>query len=283
MCDSDFYSRLSHVVNCLAKNRHTKIVSLSGPTCSGKTTAAKMLAEGLESQGRAVHIVSIDDFYFDRDYLHELSRKSGSDIIDYDSASTIDLDALKIFVAEATRGEAVHCPVFDFRTGTRQGFRTVDAEDGDVFIFEGIQAVYPEITQLFAPVGYEGVYIAPMTALRSGEYSFEPNEIRLLRRIVRDANFRNTDAEFTFKIWESVRANEEKNIFPHVDSCAYKIDSTHAYELGVLKPFLERQLGAINENSLYFEKAGYILSRLADTEAIDASVIEDGSLYREFV
>lgn len=281
-CDAEFRKRLYSVADAIVAGQE-RVICLSGPTCSGKTTAAAMLADRLRADGREVHIISIDDFYFDRDYLHELSRKKGLDVIDYDSADTIDLHALGEFVREVFCGEEIHCPVFDFKTGMRVGVRTVKAEESDLFIFEGIQAIYPQVTEMFEPIGYISVYIAPLRSLSVEGEVFEPDDIRLLRRLVRDSNFRNTQPEFTLRLWESVRENEDKNIFPFTDRCKYFIDSTHDYELGILRPFLERILPIVPEDSKYKSKTKDILMRLSAVESLSSSLIEEGSLYKEFV
>lgn len=281
-CDAAFKERLYSVADAIALGQE-RVICLSGPTCSGKTTAAAMLADRLRADGREVHIISIDDFYFDRDYLHELSRKKGLDGIDYDSADTIDLRALGEFVREVFCGEEIHCPVFDFKTGMRAGVRTVKAEHNDLFIFEGIQAIYPQVTEMFEPIGYVSVYIAPLRSLSVEGEVFEPNEIRLLRRLVRDSNFRNSQPDFTLHLWDSVRENEDKNIFPFVGGCKYSIDSTHEYELGILRPFLERILPTVSEDSKYKSKTKEILMRLSAVESVSSALIEDGSLYKEFV
>ena len=286
-CDDDFRARLYSVSDCISgsinNTKAIRLISLSGPTCSGKTTAAVMLAARLEERGRRVNIISIDDFYYDREYLHRLSKFKGLDGIDYDSVDTIDTAALTRFVDEALGETVVHCPIFNFKTGNREGYRELRAGKDDVFIFEGIQAIYPEITALFEPHGFVSVYIAPMSELRVGAKTFLPNEIRLMRRLVRDHNFRNTDAEFTMHLWESVRANEERSIFPYADTCVHRIDSTMKYEIGVLKPFLDELLPRIPEDSPYYANARYILEKISNVEAIDASLIEADSLYREFV
>ncbi len=281
-CDEDFRKRLYSIADKIYADG-VRLVSLSGPTCSGKTTAAAMLAKRLGDKGKSVHIVSIDDFYYDRDYLHLLSASKGLDTIDYDSVDTIDLDSLGRFVEDMYEKDEVRCPVFDFKTGKRTGERRISAGDDDMFVFEGIQAIYPEVTALFAAHGYASVYIAPLSSVRSADEDFAPNELRLLRRIVRDTNFRGADAEFTLKLWESVRQNEEKNIFPYTDACTYKIDSTQEYELCILKPFLESILAPIRPQSEYYSLTRRILERISDIEGADASLIGKDSLYREFV
>ena len=281
-CDKNFSERLKGVADAIASGKD-RVICLCGPTCSGKTTAATMLSARLKDYGRDVHVISIDDFYYDRDYLNLLSERKGLDGIDYDSVDTIDLGALGEFVREVFCQEEIHCPVFDFKSGTRVGVRTVKAKETDLFIFEGIQAIYPQVTELFEPIGYVSVYIAPLRALSVNGDTVSPNRIRLLRRLVRDSNFRGANAEFTLKLWESVRANEEKNIFPFVESCNYKIDSTHDYELGILRPYLEGLLQNFPSDSKYSDKVKEILIQMSAVEPISSALIEGGSLYLEFV
>ena len=281
-CDDAFEKELFDVADAILQSR-ARVVCLSGPTCSGKTTAASMLAKRLSHDGRNVHIISIDDFYFDREYLHRLSEKKGLDNIDYDSADTIDLKALRTFVSEVFLGEEIHCPVFDFKKGERDGYRTVRADTRDMFIFEGIQAIYPQVTELFLPIGYISVYISPRRGLSVSGETVEPNDIRLMRRLVRDSNFRGADPEFTLRLWETVRKNEEENIFPYLDGCEYHIDSTLDYELGILRPYLEKLLSGIPDDSKYLKKARAILMSIAPIEPINSQLIGEESLYREFI
>ncbi len=286
-CDADFRERLYGVADAVAASfesgKKIRLISLSGPTCSGKTTAADMLAARLSESGRRVHIISIDDFYFDRDYLHELSLKKGIDGIDYDSEDTIDLDALDSFITAALDALPAYCPTFDFSTGNRNGKRLVSAGENDIFIFEGIQAIYPSVVSLFEPHGFISLYIAPLTPLAVGDVTFLPDEIRFLRRIVRDAHKRSTSADKTMHLWENVRLNEEKNIFPFSDRCVYRIDSTHAYELGILAPYLDELLREVSEDSENYAEAQRILEKIKNIAPIDSSLIDDESLYKEFV
>jgi len=281
--DDCFKKRLYEVADDIAAREGIRIIGLSGPTCSGKTTAAIMLAERLESKHKRVHTVSIDDFYYDRDYLHRMSLEKGNGEIDYDSVDTIDLDALSLFIQEAFSHKTVHSPIFDFKMGKRVGYKSFEPSEDHMFIFEGIQAIYPELVELFKPHGYVSVYICPLTALTEQGRYFEPNELRLMRRLVRDSNFRGATAEFTFKVWKSVRNNEDKHIFPYADSANYKIDSTLVYEIGVLKPYLEKILREIDNNSESYSKSRDILEKIANISGISSSLIEEGSLYKEFV
>ena len=151
-------------------------------------------------------------------------------------------------------------------------------------MFEGIQALYPEVTEIVSAYGKPiDLYIAPMRTIKSGGIGFAPNELRLLRRLVRDSRFRGTSAEQTLSLWSGVRQNEEEHIFPYVADCRYQIDSAMDYEIGVLKPILEQILPTVAEESPYCAQAKAILAQLIDTEPIDFAWIPEDSLYREFV
>lgn len=281
-CDGIFAKRLDSVSSAV-KEKKNRIICLAGPTCSGKTTAAAMLVDSWAENGRAVHIISIDDFYFDREYLHSISNAEKDGEADYDSEKTVDLSALEHFTEEALAGKEAHCPIFDFKTGRRSGYRSIRAQEDDVFIFEGIQAIYPSVTDMLAPCGGTGIYIAPMTELYCGDKAILPNDIRLMRRLVRDFNFRATDADFTLTLWQGVRANEEKNIFPYAEDCEYRLDSTHGYEIGVLKPYLEKILPPVVSGGKNSDEARKILESINGVEEIPSALIPQGSLYKEFV
>ena len=284
-CDARLSAELCAIAEEICEDESVKLLRLIGPTCSGKTTAANMLKERFLTYGKHVHIISIDDFYFDTEKLREMSQNSGKDKVDYDSPETIDIAALKDFVNEIFTKDVSHCPIFDFNVGKRSGSRELRCGKEDIFLFEGIQALYPDVSKLFAEIGHPSVeiYIAPQSSVEIGGYIFEPNEIRLMRRIVRDRNFRRTEAEFTFHLWHAVRANEEKYIFPFVGDCKYSIDSTMPYEIGILKPYLKKALDALPENSEYVKEASTILKKIARVPTLSDSLISEGSLYKEFV
>ena len=284
-CDSRLFEELGSVAESICEDREVKLIRLIGPTCSGKTTAAKLLKERFLDLGKHLHIVSIDDFYFDTEVLREMSRKSGKKNIDYDSPETIDIAALESFVTEIFANDVSYCPVFDFNTGKRSGVRELKCGDEDIFLFEGIQALYPTVSKLFSEIGHPSVeiYIAPQSSLEICGTVFEPNEIRLMRRIVRDRNFRRTEADFTFQLWHNVRENEEKYIFPYVGDCAYSIDSTMPYEIGILKPYLKDALAVIGEESEYYGMAKEIMRRIEAIPSLSSELISENSLYKEFV
>lgn len=283
-CEADFSARLDAIADALCQRENLKVIRLAGPTCSGKTTLANLLRTRFAKKGKHLHLISIDDFYYDKEYLHARMGNDGSGKVDYDSIHTIDLHTLRNFVRDIFTKESAECPIFDFIEGKRTGVRCIESRAEDVFVFEGIQALYPEILELIASYGPSiGVYIAPQSPLIHGAQCFEPNEIRLLRRLVRDYRFRGTPPARTLFLWESVRHNEEINIFPYVHECEVSIDSTMPYEIGILKPFLCEILPDVDPLSPHKALADQILAQLGEIEPLDACLIEEGSLYKEFI
>ena len=282
-CERDFEERLSGAVERVCEHRGFRLMGLSGPTCSGKTTAANKLIKYLVAQGKKVHVVSIDDFYYDRDVLVARANNDPDIEIDYDSEDTIDLDELRRCVEQVFTDEPTQIPKFDFLTGKRSGYTTIDADENDMFIFEGIQAIYPSVTALFRQYDYRSVYISVESGIRIGDRTFSTDEIRLMRRVVRDYNFRGATPEFTLYLWESVRANEELNIFPYAVDCDYFINSTLPFEINMLVPFLREILPQVPVDNKYRGQAEDILEKIEGIQSVSPKLLSPESLYYEFL
>lgn len=286
-CDDAFFRRLDSVSSEISENKKVNIVGLTGPTCSGKTTMANILINKLSGVGKRVHVISLDDFFHEREKLDAIN-KNGE--IDYDSPDTIDIELLSECAEEILRGDRVVLPKYDFLTGKRVKGDVIDADDDDMFIFEGIQVLYPQVASLFKTSdSYKSIYICPKSEIYVAEKLFLPNHIRLLRRLVRDFNFRGASADFTMYLWDSVRRNEDKYIIPNADSCDYIIDSTLGYDINMLAPYLKRILalphsgrGKISETK-YRSTADEILCEISGVEEMKRSYLTEGSLYREFI
>ena len=282
-CEESFAKQIYDITEDIVKKKNIRVIRLFGPSCSGKTTTAKHLISFFKKFGKRAHVISIDDFYYNRSYLIEMSIKKGLTDIDYDSPDTIDCEELGTFVEGIFSSDKVVCPIFDFKTGTRSGYKTIDINKDDIFIFEGIQAVYPQVVKMFEKHESVSIYILPQRDILAGGGCFESNEIRLMRRLVRDYNFRNTTPYITFVNWDGVRDNEEKHIFPYVGGVDYVVNSSMPYEIGVLKPYLVALLSDFNVDDPHYETAKTILDRVLKIEAIPSSLILDGYLYKEFV
>ena len=280
--DAAFEAELEALAGEILTDGSIRLLGLTGPTCSGKTTAAAMLTRALEAEGRAVHVISIDDFYFGKEILLRTSREKGRTEPDYDSPDTIDVELMRAAVRLLLSGRETRMPRFNFRTGQRESGELLRPRAGDLFLFEGIQILYPQVDALLRQEGYYSFCVCPQSAIAAGGEVFLPNEIRLMRRLVRDVIYRAAAPSFTFFLWNSVRENEEKNIFPYIGTCNRTVDSTMPYEIGLLKPYLERYLTGEWVGDFWQEADG-ILARLADVQPVPDGLIQPDSLYKEFV
>lgn len=279
--DLEFDRRVDAAVEVLLQRGH-KFLCLSGPSCAGKTTTANKITKSLEKKGIITHVISLDDFFYDMDYLVAMSRRKGTEL-DMDSADAIDLEAFAKCLAELVDFQKTELPVFDFQTHQRGGYRDLRCGENDLIIFEGIQAIYPEITAKIEPYGMTSIFVCPDQAITVGEQVFEPNIFRFYRRIVRDAQYRSADALRTLEVWRGVRNNEDAHIFPYRDACDISIDSTMAYDLHLLTPYLRELLPLVDENSRYYLRALDILNRTSRIQPIPATYLNGDSLYREFI
>lgn len=279
-CEAGFEATLDNAVHRLLSVSDCRIVLLSGPTCSGKTTTARKLISEFSERGKRVEVISIDDFFYDRALLIE--RAAGGRI-DFDSPSTIDMPALSAVVSDILNGRPTRVPRFDFRTGRREGYADVGAEENTVYLFEGIQAIYPEVTALFAGHRTTSVCTFAERGISLGDAAFDRTEIRLLRRLVRDYNFRGASPAFTLALWESVRENEEAHILPYMGSVDVRIDSTLGYEISVLKPYLLPLLATLSRDNSFYSEAKRISSILRRVDEISKTYIPATSVYREFL
>ena len=279
--DARFDARIDRAAEyVIAKG--AEFLCLSGPSCAGKTTTAIKLTARLAKQGIGATVVSLDDFFYDMDYLLKMSAEKGT-ALDMDSADTIDLacfaECLQGFVAH----KPVQVPIFDFHTHCRSGYRTLTHKKGDLIIFEGIQAIYPEVTALIKPYGMASIFACPDQAITVGEQIFEPNIYRFYRRIVRDAQYRSADANRTLEVWRGVRNNEDAHIFPLRDSFEHVVDTSMGYDLHVLTPYLRELLPQVSEQSRFYLRAVDILNRISCIQPIPAKYLPTDSLYREFI
>ena len=291
--ERDFDARLNEAASAICADCIThgvKVIRLSGPSCAGKTTTAHKLTSVLEAAGRAVYPISIDDFFYGRDVLEAMAEASPDGKLDYDSVAAIDLPALASCVRDLMEKGSARIPVFDFVTGYTTEYRDLTVPEGvePIFLFEGIQAVYPEVAALFVGVPERSIFINVMkeTVLvepDGTERVFTPEDIRLLRRLVRDEAKRGTLPDFTLTLWHSVRANEEASIYPNAPACDYGIDSNMAFDVHMLAPHLRRIFADFPCDGEEVAWAGRILASVEGVEGIDPACLAENSLYHEFI
>ena len=281
-CDHDFEERLDRVMKEVCRE-DIKFLTLSGPTCSGKTTASKKLISEFSERGKNVKIISLDDFFRDAKAL-AYEAETGKTRLDFDSEKALDLPVLEQFMENIQNGRQALLPRFDFALARRTHFDTFCADDADVIVFEGIQAIYPAFTSMFKKdAKVKSFYISVLSDLQLGDVNVSPREVRLWRRIVRDYRFRAASPEFTFLLWEGVTANEDVNILPFADRADFKIDSLMGYEACMLKEPITELLSVIDQASEYYGKARNIMEHFENIDSISEAYLPEHSLYHEFL
>ncbi len=282
LCDKSLDDKFTEATKILAEEKNSRIIGLTGPTCSGKTTAAKKLTSDFEKIGKRIHPVSLDDFYRDH-FSRKALEKLDLSKIDFDSPDTFDNEEFERFINEIFSKGRAKKPIFGFTEGTRTGSEEIVLGENDVLLFEGIQVLYPSVSSVIEGNGGLVLYVYPSSTIEVNGKRFESDFIRLCRRLVRDNNFRGAAPEFTFSVWEGVRKNEIENIFPHLHLCDVEIDTTLAYELNILAPYLRKMLSKMTEDDEHYAQSRKILEMFVGIEAMDKSVISPTSLYNEFV
>lgn len=280
--EHSFNSQIDAIVRRVKDMPTLSVLTLCGPTCSGKTTICRRLTESLSGEGRRVKLISIDDFFKDREELNrsctELSGK-----IDYDSPAALDFEGLGHFIDDLFDGRDAYLPVYDFNVGKRSDHIVMRREEGDILLFEGIQALYPEFTRLLSGHSVLSIYAGVEDGYDVGGVRFTPREIRFVRRIVRDLKFRSAPPAFTFYLWSGVAENEDENIFPNRQKADVFVNTALPYELSAIKHELLSVLEKIPKES-EFKGAGEALAQKFDKiEPIDTEYVPKESFFREFI
>ena len=273
--------RIGEIAAQIFQKRDTKIVLVAGPSSSGKTTFAHRLAIQLRSFGLRPHIISMDDYFVNRE-------QTPIDIdgnYNYEVFEAVDIDLFNDNMLDLLDGEKVEMPQFDFKAGKRvyKG-RFLQLEKEDILIIEGIHGLNPRASEELPQENIFKIYISCMTSLNIDEHNRIPStDARLLRRMVRDARTRGNSAQHTFELWPKVRAGEDMNIFPYQDDADAVFNSVLIYELAVIKQFAEPLLFNVRQNEPAYYEAKRLLKFLEYFVGVDTASVPTNSLLREFV
>lgn len=278
--ESRFEENVKEAAEQILSNKGIRTVALAGPTCSGKTTTAGKLAKYLSEGGRRVVTVSIDDFYKEHDISTDRLH-----IPDYESPDALDLAEFGSFTYALMNGIETYAPIYDFKEKRRVGKRKYTPTENDIYIFEGIQAHYPEIYTALSLTNCVRVFINVASSVTANGMRFEADEIRLIRRILRDYNNRASSPEFTIRLWDIVRENEEKRILPYSEAAEIHINSVIPYDLYVMCTEVYDILDTVDLYSPLYPTVSFVkkkLTRIIPYAILESDVPED-SLLHEFI
>ena len=257
-----------------------KIVLLAGPSSSGKTTTSKKLCITLNSFGLHPVAIGMDDFFVDR----KDNPKDENGNYDYECLEAMDLKLFDKTIQQLIAGEKVKMPTYNFIIGEKEFKSEMQLNKNDIIIIEGIHALDPKILTNISRDRKYKIYISPLTELRMDDHNRIPTtDNRLLRRIVRDNRTRNYKVDDTLAQWGSVRAGEEKYIFPYQDESDVMINSAAIYEMGVLKTYAEPLLYSVEADSPYYEEAKRLINELRLFLPIPSEAIPEEAVIREFI
>ncbi|MEG2960845.1 MAG: nucleoside kinase, partial [Cetobacterium sp.] len=273
--------KIAKIAEKIIEDKDIKIITIAGPSSSGKTTFSNRLKLQLLASELKPEMISLDDYYLPR-YEIPLDENGKKD---FESIAALDTELLNQNLKNLLLGEEVEIPRYDFNTGTRKekGVPMKLSEDG-VIIIEGIHGLNDSLLEGISLSHVSKIYISCLTQLNIDSHNrVKTSMVRKLRRIVRDSISRNFDAEETLEMWDRVRKGESKNIFPYQENADIIFDTSLAYEIGVLKPAVERELIKIKMDSPHYQEARKLLRILSYFTIISDRYVPDESILKEFI
>ncbi len=263
------------------KKDKVKIVFLAGPSSSGKTTSCRRIATQLSVLGFKPLQISLDDYFVDR----QLTPKDANGEYDFECLEALDLDYFNFQMKELLEGREIELPRFDFLQGCRtQSGKRIRMQESSILIVEGIHALNPKLSGKIAGENKYNIFVSALTQLAIDRHNIiSSSDNRLIRRIVRDNNYRGYSAQETIMRWDSVRSGEEKHIFPFQENADSIFNSSLLYEIGVLKPIAEPLLMEVAQNSCAYADARRLINFLGNFKSIKSDYIPPTSILREFL
>ena len=273
--------KIARIADEIAARKTVKLVLLAGPSSSGKTTTCKRLSIQLLTNGIRPLQISLDDYFVDR----ELSPRDEKGDYDFESIYALNLKLINEQFNALFNGEEVELPRYDFQTGKSvKSGKILKLADNNVLVVEGIHALNPALTAQIPEELKFRVYASALTTILLDEHNYIPTtDNRLLRRIIRDHKYRGVDARETIRRWPSVRAGENKWIFPYQENADAMFNSAMLFELAVIKQQAEPLLEQVPENCPEFSEAYRLLKFLKYFKPIPPTDIPPTSLLREFL
>lgn len=279
LCERGYRARIDALAGRLvASGRH--IVMLTGPSATGKTTSAQKLAAAVEACGKSATVLSLDDFFVGEGRYPK--REDGAD--DYECLEALDLPLLRDCLRSLYETGRCQAPVFDFLTQMPGGSQEVDCRDGLVIV-EGLHALNPSLTDHLPQEAVFRIYASLREEYTGpdGARCLATREIRLARRLVRDALFRGHGPDFTMDLWDHVCKSEDRYIKVYKSRADAILDTTHSYEVCLWGPLLADQQGKLRPGSPHAGQLAALCERMAAFPPLDTALVPADSMLREFI
>ena len=273
--------RIASIASTLAaRHNQVRIVLISGPSSSGKTTFSKRLSVQLLAQGLSPFAVEMDNYFLDR----ERTPRTADGEYDFESITALDIERLENDLRRLIYGKRVRLPRFDFKTGRQENGDIIQLQENQLILLEGIHGLNPKLLSGISSDTTFRIYVSALTQLNLDRHNrISTTDTRLIRRIVRDARERGYSARETINRWTAVRQGEKMNIFLYQENADIMFNSALVYELAALKPFAEPLLRQVQFGSAEYIEAKRLLSLLEWFLPLDPDLIPDNSILREFI
>ena len=273
--------KLTEIADEIASRKDVKLVLLAGPSSSGKTTTCKRLSIQLLANGIKPLQISLDDYFVDREH----TPKDDKGEYDYESIYALNLKLINDQFNALFRGEEIELPKYNFQTGrSEKSGKKLRMQPNNVLVVEGIHALNPELTAQIPEAQKFRVYVSALTTILLDDHNYIPTtDNRLLRRIIRDFKYRGVNAQETIHRWPSVRAGENKWIFPYQENADVMFNSAMLFELAVIKQQAEPLLEQVPENCEEYSEAYRLRKFLKYFQPVPNRDIPPTSLLREFL
>ena len=280
MCEAKHNAMLTEIGDLIAGNDDIKLIAIAGPSSSGKTTFSNRLRIELMTRGLRPVTIALDDYYLNRDQIPV--QPDGS--VDLEHINTLDIKLFNENMKDLIDGKEATLPIFDFHTKNRGGYRKLKLQKNNPIIIEGIHALNDLLTSSIPKEQTFKIYISPQLQMNLDNHNpISITNLRLIRRIVRDKQFRNASALRTIGMWDSVRAGEFKWIYPNQEHADYVYNSGLQYELCVLKKYALPTLKEIANDSEHYVTANRLIKFMKYFIDIPDEVVPCNSLLREFI
>lgn len=273
--------RIGKIAEMIAERRHVKVILVAGPSSSGKTTFSKRLCVQLLTCGMKPCLISLDDYFIDR----EKTPKDENGEYDYESIYSLNLDLYHRHIQQLLNGEEIELPTYNFALGkSLMSGKKLRLDSNTVLMLEGIHGLNPLMSEIIPEEQKFRIYISALTAIKLDDHNYIPTtDSRLIRRIVRDNQFRGASAIDTIARWPSVRRGEDKWIFPYQENADVMFNSALIYELALLRNYALPLLESVHEVRPEYGMASALSRFLSFFEPISDKALPPTSLLREFL
>ena len=273
--------KIAQIADKITKNKDVKMILIAGPSSSGKTTFAQKLGLQLRINGHKPVTISVDNYFVERPQ----TPRDQNGNYDFESIEAIDVELFNNDLKRLLNGETIEYPEFDFQVGTkRYKGKTMHLAEDEILVIEGIHCLNDRLTSLIAQNQKYKIYISDLTVLNRDRINrISTTDTRLVRRIVRDHQFRGYTAQHTLKNWNNVNIGEEKNIFPFQEKADSMFNTSIIYELAAFKDVAIPLLQEVKREEREYAEAQRIIEILRYFESIPNDMIPRNSLLKEFL